>query len=182
LAREIPTTEPAEAILGDTWEWDRSFSDYPAGDGWTLTYSFVGVERMDLGASEITAVGDGWAVRVPADKTQGFPPGAYRWAAFATDADGRRFTLATGTLIGRENFATHDGGQTHAEKMVELLEAALEAQATNGMPVSVSINGRSLTYDRGRAEQMLGIYRAQVDQHRNPGRSMRRHEVRFVAP
>ena len=41
MTATIPTTEPTELRVGDTWQWKREdlSSDYPA-TSWTLTYYF----------------------------------------------------------------------------------------------------------------------------------------------
>lgn len=69
---------PDRLRAGDTWAWTESSSDYPASDGWALTYSLVPVAG---GAGKITitavAAGADHSISVPAATTASYAAGNY---------------------------------------------------------------------------------------------------------
>ena len=71
-----PTQVPAELIAGDTWEWTRELSDYPAGT-WTATWYFVKGGAMFSVVG--TASGTTHAATVAAATTSAKAAGRYRW-------------------------------------------------------------------------------------------------------
>ena len=41
---DIPSTEPAVFTAGDTLKFTRSLADYPASEGWVLSYTLVNAD------------------------------------------------------------------------------------------------------------------------------------------
>jgi hypothetical protein len=130
---EIPTNEPLQLRAGDTWKWRREdfAADYPASS-WALTYRF----KNAAGGFEVVAAADGdqFAVTVAAATSAGYAAGKYAWVAWV-ESGAEEYTVDNGTLEVlvdlRAGLATAAvDGRSHARKMLDALEAALEGKAT----------------------------------------------------
>ncbi len=131
-----------EITAGDSLNWTETVSAYPASDGWTLKFVLVnGSAKIEFSTS---ADGDDHAVALPATTTTQWSPGRYRYQAFVEKGEDR-YTVGTGTVDVLPDFtsaATLDG-RTHAEKVLESIEAVIEKRATKDQE-SYTIKGRSL--------------------------------------
>lgn len=168
LTPPIPTIEPEKLVAGDTAKWTRSFADYPASGGWTLSYAFRGIGRFDVAA---TADGDNYAITLAASVTAAIEEGLYEWTAFVTKTT-ERYTLASGSLILAPNLATITDAsrQSHVERMVPLLEAQMEALSAS--PIESYTIEQQQTIRRNMAELMkvLSIYKSKLNRKRRRGR------------
>jgi hypothetical protein len=133
------TALPATFIAGDTFDLLVSNSDFPASDGWVLTYALRG------GGSSITltstASGDDHLFQVPAVSVVGPPaiagtdnwtPGDYTAYAYAADAT-RRFSLGQAPITIKPNpytIASAADLRSHSKKVLDAIEAVLEGRAT----------------------------------------------------
>lgn len=145
---DIPTNEPAELRLGDTWQWRREdlASDYPAST-WTLTYRF----KNAAGGFEIvaTADGDNFAVSVLAATTAAYASGAgdYAWAA-QVSSGAVKHTVDNGVLKVLPNLFSGTASaasdqRTHSEITLAAIKAVIESRASKDQE-EYSIAGRSL--------------------------------------
>lgn len=129
MAATVPTTEPTQLRAGDTWSWSRSFSDYPAGT-WTLAYSLLN----SSGKISITAAADGtdYLVTVAASSTANYTAGTYSGVARVTSG-AESYTVWQGSIEVLPNLAAAPSfdDRTHARKMLEAIEAALESRASS---------------------------------------------------
>lgn len=174
-AYQVPTSEPTQCIAGDTWQWTAQFADYPTSEAGTLTYGFTGPATFAL-TSVCTIVGDSYSVTVPAATTAAYAAGTYQWAAYITLA-GVRHTARVGTMYVAPNLATITGvNQSHAAKMLALIEAELEARVTGASAggeasiESYQIAGRSVSkIPTKELETMRGRYRWAVYCEQHPG-------------
>ena len=123
-----PTTEPLTLRAGDSVRWTRTLADYPAGDGWALSYVLLSASaRIEIAS---VAAGNDHAVTLVAATTAAYAAGAYTWAAVvAKGAD--RYTVGTGRIeilpdLAAETTAAHDG-RSHARKVLEAIEAWIES-------------------------------------------------------
>lgn len=163
MAYDIPTTEPTELTAGDTVQWTRSLADFPAGDGWVLSYVLINsAAKITITAS---ASGDDHAVSVSAATSSAWTAGKYQWQAYATLASDRHL-VGTGTVQIKPNFAaatTYDG-RSHAHKVLEAIEAALESRATNDQLdiLTTSFGDRSIGRDKSRLLELRDRYRREV--------------------
>lgn len=143
----IPTAEPPFFHAGDTLKWQRSFPDYPASAGWTLSYRLVN----STGNISITATpsGDDHLVDLSSSTTATYPAGIYTWHAVVTKA-GERHTVGTGTITIKPNIADQVGGfdaRSNAKKALDDLRAALATfLATKGHVQEYQIAGRVMRY------------------------------------
>jgi hypothetical protein len=142
---EIPTNEPLTLRAGDTWQWKRSLTDYPAGT-WTLKYRF----KNAAGGFEVVAAADGTdhSVTVTAATTTGYAAAKYSWIAWV-EAGAEKYTIDQGTLQVLPDLRTGTATaaqdtRSHARKVLDALEALIEGKATRDQ-MAYTINGRSLT-------------------------------------
>jgi len=121
---------PGRIVAGDTLRWTDQVPDYPASDGWTLHYAIFsdqGIYHVDA-----TASGTDHAFDVPASQTAKWQPGRYEWTAYVDNAAGERHTLGAGFLqvLPDPAATTPQDRRSHARRMLDAIEAALEQRAT----------------------------------------------------
>lgn len=133
-------------IAGDTLRFSTSVPDYPATDGYTLTYRLV---RRDAAGTAITITaspnGSDYEVSELPATTAAWAAGKYTWAAYASKAS-ERHTVDQGEIEIKADpgavTAPYDN-RSHARKVLEAIEAVLEGRATVDQQ-EVAIAGRSL--------------------------------------
>jgi hypothetical protein len=81
MAAQIPTCEPDKITAGDTATWIKTLQDFPASEGWTLTYALI--MRAAAGPDapytfNAVASGNDYLVNVAADVTVGWKPADYQ--------------------------------------------------------------------------------------------------------
>lgn len=153
MAPSIPLAVPSALRAGDTWKWKVSNGDFPASDGWVLAYELRcrSAARANFSAgtaisgAEITADGNSFAVVVAAADTARLSDGAWEWVAFAT-LGAERYQFGSGRFTVLPNLAEADerAVQSHAERTLSVIEAALEGRLTEDME-SYQIAGRAVT-------------------------------------
>jgi hypothetical protein len=147
MAYEIPTTEPDELYIGDTWKWTKYLGDYPPGT-WTLTYTLVmDGEQVQFAASDN---GDGThLVNVAKATTSAYEPGTYKWQASVDDSTDRHM-IAVGTVTVLPNYAAklqgYDARSIHKQIMDALETALLNKANYKGDRVSISIRDRQISF------------------------------------
>lgn len=145
MAAPVPTTEPLTLFVGDTWKWTKSLSDYPATDGWTLTYYFRILTSASQSASNFfnfaaSAVGADYSVSVAAASTAGKDPGRYKWDAFVTKG-AEKYHVGTGETVLEPDPTV--GGDLRLEPCKTL--DAINAQLAGRSDVEeYEVNGRSI--------------------------------------
>lgn len=165
MAPTTPTGPPHAAVAGDSWRWKVSdLTDYPQSEGWSLKYELVGRSKtLSITPTWQTSGDDisSWLAVVSASDTADLDEGAYKLIARVEgsgDYDGRRETISliTGEAIrsGERHWIVNVGQdpttaaagdfQTHEERTLEVLTAALEGRLTKDME-SYSIAGRSIS-------------------------------------
>lgn len=147
---EIATKEPAKFYSGDTVKWTRSLTDYPAGDGWTLNYSFrrQGGEGAAV-AFTSTADGNNHLIELTPVVTETYIAGVYRGVGYVVNGDeSERYTVWTGDIEILPNLALaapeHDG-RTKAERILDFIDRSFERVAAKQV-VSSSIEGVNLQF------------------------------------
>ena len=135
-----PTTEPDRLIAGDTAKWLKTLADYPATDGWALSYVLANTS----GAITILASASGadHLVNVSAGTTNGWNAGTYQMRARVSKA-GEVYTIATQSIVIEPAFSTAIDARSNARKILEAVEAALLGTATANM-LEYEIAGRRL--------------------------------------
>ncbi len=124
------TIEPGKIAAGDSLNWTRSLPAYPAGEGYTLHYALFNATAAYT--IDSVADGDDHLVNVDGTETSSWTPGRYDWTAYVTGPNGFRQSLFGGTMVVTPDLssgAPYDG-RSHARKMLDAIEAALEGRAT----------------------------------------------------
>jgi len=128
MAYTVPTSEPAQVRAGDTIKWTIALGDYPASEGWVLSYALVKTgTQITFGSS---ASGDDHLVNVAPATSGAWAAGKYSFAARVSKA-GDVHTVRTGTIEILPSFAAQSSGydaRSHARKTLEALEAWIEGR------------------------------------------------------
>lgn len=142
------TAEPKSFILGTTVTWTKSLPDYPASDGWVLSYSFA--HATDQQVVVATADGDNHLVTIALAASLQFVPGNYHWQSFAAKG-GERFAVESGVTEVIQDYTTQtDGfdGRSTWEKQLDALYAAAEGRASKtqlSYSISTATGSRSVS-------------------------------------
>jgi hypothetical protein len=71
-------TEPTQFYAGDTLQWEKSWTDYPADGGWNLAYRLVNPKQsIPIASGDITSAGSFFEILIPAAETAEWTPGEY---------------------------------------------------------------------------------------------------------
>lgn len=135
-------TVPESLVAGDTWEWTRDLSDYPAGT-WTLTY-YLRKEGKSYSFAA-SASGTTHSVSVAAATTAAYEPGKYFLQARVTSGS-EKFTLEDEECwveVLPNPASDKSDPRTWARRTLDAVEAFLAGNATTAQQ-SMTINGRSI--------------------------------------
>ena len=146
---------PGLIFAGDVVTWpdgglatDQQGNPLPAAvsGAWALSYRIAGPAAPVTLTS--TSAGTGWTTTLPMAASNKLLAGRYAWQAFATDGAGNRATVGVGQLVVETDLAragTGFDGRSRAQRIVDAIEAELEARATGGgLVVEYTIGGRNL--------------------------------------
>ncbi|HEX6924347.1 MAG TPA: hypothetical protein VF167_02905 [Longimicrobiaceae bacterium] len=126
MAATIPTSEPTTLTAGDSWQWNRTYGDYPASDGWALSYALTGAHESVITISATDASGV-WQVRVAASDTKDYSPGPYRLVGYVSDGTDRHIVYSAPlTVLPDPATAVPDEG--HNERMLRAIRCVLEGR------------------------------------------------------
>lgn len=121
--------EPVKIAAGDSLNWERSLEDYLASEGYTLHYALFNAAASF--AIDSTADGDKHVISVDSATTAAWAAGRYDWVAYITGPGGIKKTLFDGSIkITPDLTAAPYDGRSHAQKMLEAIEACLEERGT----------------------------------------------------
>ncbi len=125
----INTQLPPSIIAGDTISWTVYDSDYPATQGWALTYTLI--SATDRYAVTSTPAGDSHFLTIPAATSATYTAGVYSWrAAFAKS--GYRYTTGMGHVTVQPDPAGAADLRTHVKRVLDAIEATIEGRAAAG--------------------------------------------------
>ena len=187
MAAEPQDYEPEKLTAGVTWKWNKTLSDYPASE-WSLNYYLRrnGAAQTSFGS---TADGDTFQVNVGAVVTAIFTPDVYDIIGIVTKGSDK-FVVYDGIIKVLSNPASSSAydPRSHARKVLDLIEAAMEGRIPNGME-SYTIGGRSINkiplkelrelYDRYKQDVEREV---QAERLANGRRSGKNIGVRFGRP
>lgn len=145
-----------QLVVGDTWSFAVSATDYPASAGWTLTIyltpRFTSPAQTQIQLTS-TAEGDSHRFAQPAAATASFKSGRYGYATRASK--GAEVYTLDATEWGGEVELLPDpstleqgaDGRTQAQRALDELNAALATYTgTNGHVSEYEINGRRMRF------------------------------------
>lgn len=114
---------------GDTITWLRDLPDYPS-PAYTLHYSLSNAASV----IKIDALAEAGKhrVMVTAVNSAKWQPGRYDWIAYVANGAGQRYVVDQGVTLIRANPAgtVAVDTRTHARRMLDAIEAALEKRAS----------------------------------------------------
>lgn len=181
MAYTVPTKEPAQLRVGDTWQWRREdLGDYPAST-WTLTYYFRNASaHFDATAS---ADGDVFSVSVAKATTAGKTAGWYDWVAMVDDGTDRH-QVGVGRVELLANVATAAAAdlRTFARKMLDYIEAELISRGSSGQLdlINAQLADRQLGRDRNGLITLRTYFKAEVDKEDRARRGVRSNRILAV--
>jgi len=126
MSYTYPTKEPEIVRAGETMEWVRSWSDWPASS-YTVKYYLTGPASITLTAAAYQTTDH--LVSVTAALTAAYTYGLYDWAAYAESGAGAsalKYFLESGQLLIKTA-----AGKSHAKTMLDAIEDILEGRATS---------------------------------------------------
>jgi hypothetical protein len=162
MARTRPTSEPSSLRAGETWDWERTLSDYPAAE-WTLSYTFTNATaKIAITAS---ADGDTHVVTVAKATTAAYAAGRYDGFAQVTDGT-ETYGVWSGVLEVLPDLAsaTAYDGRSVARQCYDALTAILtgRSSAEDWALVQASIGDRAQSLDQAELRKWLNFFAAQV--------------------
>jgi len=151
-----------------------------------ISYHIRGKDRINWVAGWVTDDGTTWTIEIPSATTAIIAAGGYTWQARVTDAS-ETYTAEDGVLTVEPDPETATAGafQSHAERMVAVIESELEARitGTGSAHEDYMIAGRQIRkIPVGELKTMLGRYRSEVRRERHPAQLIRNVQTRFVCP
>ena len=142
MTTSIPTTEPSTINAGDTVKWTKTLADYPANDGWVLSYELIKAStRITITAS---ASGADHLVNVSAATSVNYVAGNYDWRARVTKAS-EVYTVGYGRITISQSFSSAIDARSTARQALEAIEATLTGRGT-AATAEYEIAGRRLKY------------------------------------
>lgn len=172
MAAEVPTIEPLEIRAGDTVQWTRAISDYPATT-WTLTYHLKGPKNLSFSA---TADGSDFAVTISAATTAPLPAGDYWLFGRVTDGTSVVTVYEGSVKVTPDIAGSEDGydGRSHNRKCRDMLRGMMEGVAPHPEVAYTLFGDRSVTLmpvaDR---LKLLAYYEQQVANEEQAERAAR---------
>lgn len=179
---QTPTTEPTSLQAGDSITWQRLLPDYPASNGWELSYRLINAQaRIDVVA---TADGDAHLVTIPAATTAAYAAGEYTLVAQVKRGTDR-YTIGQQPITIKPDWAAATTGadaRSPAQRALADLRAALQRWlATSGTIQEYEIAGRRMRFaTAAEIRERIRMAESEVARESNTGRPVaRRVQVRF---
>jgi hypothetical protein len=148
-----------QLIAGDTLDFIDEAPDYPASAGWALVYrlvpEFTTPTQAPITLNATTYGTDQYQVTAGAATTAAWKAGTYTWARWVSKTD-QRVSLGSGRLTVLPDPAQSTqgyDGRSHAEKMLDLVEAALEALRTGAKSYTIG----DVSYTRADSAELVRL-------------------------
>ena len=141
-----PPPEPAEIRAGDTLQRERASDDYPAAEGYSLSYVFVNrTTNYAIGGAMVTNGPQNYEVTVPAATTAARAAGWYRWQAYITDSSTppNRWTVGEGEAQVLPNLQVLAGGFDDREPDEIMLDAVVALMSNKVLTDARSTKSKS---------------------------------------
>lgn len=156
-----PTQMPTAFTAGETLNYTRTASEYPAPD-WAIAVRLVGLEEVD---ADVAASGTAHVVTITAENTASLMPGVYRWVERATRAaDNFVKDIGRGLITVRENpeIAASGNQQIALQRQITVLRAHLEGRLPTGMQSYVVAGRQVVKIDIERGWELLDRLEARL--------------------
>lgn len=177
MAPIIPTEVPSVITAGETVQFTRAFQGFPPADGWIYSFHMNG--PSDVLHKNAETGSDPFLVTLTSTETSFTvtdPKGtSFQYEEWIQNADAtEKYQMARGPITVLMNLQTAPPGatQSHAQKMVALIEAEIQRRVTDDVQsyqIGAGTGSRALVkIPIKELQSMLGIYRAQVNAQSNP--------------
>lgn len=178
------TREPSQFAAGETLEFSRSLSDYPASQGWIITYSL----RAGTGSKidfDSEADGNTHSISVDAETTANWLPGRYQGVG-VVELEGVKHQVWAGWINITPNLASQEGDYDPRSQAQKDLEVAILTRSkllaltvVDSSVEGTSLRRRELEDLNKTIDRLTLIVRAEEAQA--SGRSTRRNiRIRFT--
>lgn len=129
MAPSVPTSPPTEIRAGDTVRFTYQHPDFPAADGWAMSYTLQGASKAAVSGS---VSGEVFDFTVPAATSKNLIAGKYSYTITAT-LSGARYTAATGVVSVLPDLVAGTAGahQSQDEKELAFLNSEILARAAS---------------------------------------------------
>jgi len=134
------TYMPKEIQAGDTLVFTKSLGDYPASNGWTLTYYLSSADNFY--SFSASAVENDFSIEVAATSTGLWVAGDYKYLARVVLA-GAVYVVATGMVTILADFTAAADLRSHSKIMIDAIEEVLEGRIPDDVE-RYSIAGRTI--------------------------------------
>lgn len=171
-------SEPRQVTAGDTWNWSRSESAYPASAGWVLTYYLaIADETPKTIACTPSVSGPDHVAELGADASASWAPGRYLWMARVAKG-AERYTVGSGALDVLPDHTSAGDRRTTAAKCLAAITAVLERRMGDSI-VEYEIDGvKAKHLPHNELLKLQGVYRRAV-RRENGESTSRAIPVRF---
>lgn len=121
----------ATLVAGDTLYFKTAVPQYPANEGWMLTYRLVPRSSGTAIVFDASADGPDYVIQIGPSITSVWEPGNYSWFAYVQKT-GERYQVEEGAIEITPDYATAEtlDNRSHARKTLEAIEAVIEKRAT----------------------------------------------------
>lgn len=121
---------PSKITAGTSVSWAVSLPDFPATEGWTLTYSLVYPSVQIVVTS--TPSGDAHLFEIPLADSAEWTPGKYSWQSHISNGT-ERYLIDSGSVEILADYAAATAGsdtRTWLDKAIEALQASIAGRAS----------------------------------------------------
>ena len=178
MSENVADRLPKIFSAGETVKFRRFVPDYLPSDGWTYALHLNGA--LAVLHKDGVADGDGYLVTI--NPTDSLPAGDYRYLERVSNATtGEAHNVGEGVVKVELDLALAAPGAciSHAERMLALIEAAIEKKVPDDLK-SYSIGGRAVvTMDVDELKKLRAQYRTEVFRLYNPDKLGPSIEITF---
>ena len=118
--------EPTQFPVGDSLTWTTSVPDYPASDGWALSY-FMALPSGPVIQFGSTGNGDDYTVSILAATTQAWAPGTYQWTSRVSKS-GEVHTVGRGLFVILPDPTASNDPRSHVRKCLDAITVVIEGR------------------------------------------------------
>lgn len=159
---------PSSITAGDSAKWPFEDSNYPATEWRAYCVLFGSSNRY---AMQADGADSGYEFNLTSTYTASWVAGRYDWSLYVvnkTDTE-QRYTLATGKVLIKPNPDGVADNRTHAERMLEAIEAVIEGKATKAQldTLRARHNEREWESNPELLMKWRKLYQDEVTQQRN---------------
>lgn len=142
---DIPSKEPTSFRAGDTVKWDVYLDAYPS-DVWTLTYRLISKDNA-INISASPKSDKGYSIVVGHTTSAGLTKGLYSLIG-QVQTDTERYTVINKTVEVLPDLtdSVPVDIRTTAQKLIEILDAALIKHGPSAYSQGYSIAGRTMQF------------------------------------